>query len=112
MGARTTVGDQDGEAEDTPLRLCAVSRARKPPEELIRFAVGPDGVIVPDLARRLPGRGVWVDATQEAITTAVRQKAFARSLKSQVSVPADLPALVERLMASLCFTTSLTISIL
>jgi predicted RNA-binding protein YlxR (DUF448 family) len=99
MGARTTVGDQDSEAEDTPLRLCAVSRARKQPEELIRFAVGPDGAIVPDLARRLPGRGVWVDATWEAVATAARQKAFARSLKNPVSVPADLPALVERLMA-------------
>jgi uncharacterized protein len=99
MGARTTVGDQDGEAEDTPLRLCAVSRARKPPEELIRFVVGPDDAIVPDLARRLPGRGVWVDATRDAVATAVRQKAFARSLKNQVAVAADLPALVERLMA-------------
>jgi predicted RNA-binding protein YlxR (DUF448 family) len=99
MGARTRAGDQDGEAGDGPLRLCAVSRVRKPPEELIRFAVGPDGAIVPDLARRLPGRGVWVDATREAVAAAVRQKAFARSLKSPVTVPADLPAMVERLMA-------------
>ena len=50
----------DGEA-DGPLRLCAVSRAELPPDELIRFVAGPDGAIVPDLARRLPGRGVWVD---------------------------------------------------
>jgi hypothetical protein len=99
MGARTRAGDQDGEAGDSSLRLCAVSRARKPPEELIRFAVGPDGAMVPDLARRLPGRGVWVDATREAVAAAVRQKAFARSLKSQVTVPADLAAMVERLMA-------------
>ena len=99
MGARAEDLDCEGEADSGPLRLCAVSRAHKPPEELIRFVAGPDGAIVPDLARRLPGRGVWVDATRQAVAAAVRQKAFARSLKRQVSVPADLADLVERLMA-------------
>ena len=99
MGARAKGWDCEGEADGGPLRQCAVSRLHKPPEELIRFVAGPDGAIVPDLARRLPGRGVWIDATREAVADAVRQKAFAKSLKRQVSVPADLPALVERLMA-------------
>jgi len=99
MGSRTGVEDGDAEAADSgPLRLCAVSRVQKPPEELIRFVAGPDGKIVPDLARRLPGRGVWVDATREAVAEAVRRKAFAKSLKQNVSVPADLPDLVERLL--------------
>jgi len=99
MGSRTTVENGDAEAADSgPLRLCAVSRVQKPPEELIRFVAGPDGKIVPDLARRLPGRGVWVDATREAVAEAVRRKAFAKSLKQNVSVPADLPDLVERLL--------------
>jgi uncharacterized protein len=99
MGSRTTVEDGDAEAADSgPLRLCAVSRAQKPPEELIRFVAGPDGKIVPDLARRLPGRGVWVDGTREAVAEAVRRKAFAKSLKQNVSVPADLPKLVEWLL--------------
>jgi uncharacterized protein len=98
MGARAKGCGCEGEAGSGPLRQCAVSRALKPPEELIRFVAGPDGVIAPDFARRLPGRGVWVDATSESVAAAVRQKAFARSLKRQVSVPADLPALVERLM--------------
>ena len=92
-------GDLDSEADEGPLRLCAVTRARKPPEELVRFVAGPDGVIVPDLARRLPGRGVWVDATRETVAAAVRQKVFGRSLKQGVTIPADLVSLVERLMA-------------
>ena len=99
MRARTRVEERDGGAEEGPLRLCAVSRVHKPPEELIRFVAGPDGAIVPDLARRLPGRGVWVGATREAVDAAVRQKVFARSLKRQVTVPPDLAVLVERLMA-------------
>jgi uncharacterized protein len=99
MGARAEDLDCDGEVDGGPLRQCAVSRAHKPPEELIRFVAGPDGAIVPDLARRLPGRGVWVDATREAVAVAARKGAFARSLKRQISVPPDLPAMVERLMA-------------
>ena len=99
MGSRTAVEDADAEAADNgPLRLCAVSRVQKPPEQLIRFVAGPDLVIVPDLARRLPGRGVWVEATREAVDAAVRRKVFARSLKKNVSVPSDLAALVERLL--------------
>jgi len=97
-GARTTAGDQQSEAGSDSLRLCAVSRVHRPPEELIRFVLAPDGSIVPDLARRLPGRGVWVAATRETVAAAVRQKAFAKSLKQQVSTPDDLPNLVERLL--------------
>jgi uncharacterized protein len=96
--ARTTAGDRQSEAGSDSLRLCAVSRAQRPPEELIRFVLAPDGAIVPDLARRLPGRGVWVAATRETVAAAVRQKAFAKSLKQQVSTPDDLPGLVERLL--------------
>jgi predicted RNA-binding protein YlxR (DUF448 family) len=67
-------------------------------ENLIRFVPAPDGTIVPDLARRLPGRGVWVEASRDAVTAAVRRKAFARSLQRQVAVPDDLPDQVDRLM--------------
>jgi hypothetical protein len=97
MGARGKLEDRDHDAEG-PLRRCAVSRTQKPPEELIRFVAGPDRVVVPDLARRLPGRGVWVDATRVAVSEAVRRKAFARSLQRNVEAPRDLPDIVERLM--------------
>jgi uncharacterized protein len=97
MGAKATAGDQDG-AGDSPQRLCAVSRTQRPPEELIRFVLGPEDTLAPDLARRLPGRGVWVEATRRAVTAAVARNVFARSLKTAVSVPADLPGLVENLM--------------
>jgi predicted RNA-binding protein YlxR (DUF448 family) len=97
MGSRMAVEGADAEAADKgPLRYCVVSRVQKPPEELIRFVAGPDLAVVPDLARRLPGRGVWVEATRETVAEAMRRKAFARSLKKNVSVPADLPELVER----------------
>ncbi|HJU32244.1 MAG TPA: RNA-binding protein [Hyphomicrobiaceae bacterium] len=98
MGARAKEAGCE-EADGGSLRLCALSRVSRPPEDLVRFVAGPDGTITPDLARRLPGRGVWIDATRQAVAAAVRQKAFARSLKRQVSVAPDLADLVERLMA-------------
>ena len=45
---------------------------------MIRFVVGPDGAIVPDLAGKLPGRGIWVTADRDALALAVKKKAFAR----------------------------------
>jgi predicted RNA-binding protein YlxR (DUF448 family) len=98
--ARAASGvEEDGRRESAaPTRLCAVTRTQRPVAELIRFVLGPDGAIVPDLARRLPGRGVWVEARKEAVAQAVRRKVFARSLQRQVAVPDDLPEQVERLM--------------
>ena len=79
-------------------RFCVVTRTVKPVDELIRFVVGPDGV-VPDLKRKLPGRGLWVSADRKTLADAIARKAFARSFKREVTVPADLGALTDRLLA-------------
>src|SRR6185436_6290343 len=76
-------------------RLCALTRAVKPIDELIRFVAAPDGAIVPDLKRRLPGRGVWITATRSAVDEAARRNIFARSLKREVRAAPDLGAQVE-----------------
>jgi predicted RNA-binding protein YlxR (DUF448 family) len=76
-------------------RLCVVTRVVRPIDELIRFVVGPDGSIVADLKRRLPGRGVWVTATRTAVDDAVKRNAFARSLKRDARAAADLGATLE-----------------
>ena len=52
-------------AEMTPSAACALTRARRPKDELIRFVLGPDGTIVPDLKEKLPGRGVWLTAAHD-----------------------------------------------
>jgi predicted RNA-binding protein YlxR (DUF448 family) len=89
-----TLGPETG-----PVRLCAVSRVQKSPDEMIRFVVDPDGVIVPDLSRRLPGRGVWIEASSETLAQALKNGVFARSLKRKVSVPEDLTVRIEKLFA-------------
>lgn len=68
-------------------------------DRLIRFVAGRDGVVVPDLARKLPGRGLWVEATRAAVDLAVRKNAFSRAAKTKLSPPADLADQVERLLA-------------
>jgi hypothetical protein len=68
-------------------------------DDLVRFVLGPEGNIVPDLARRLPGRGVWVEGSRQALAEAVRRKVFAHSLQQAVTVPGDLLDQIERLMA-------------
>ncbi len=101
----TTVADQTAaegvRKRDKPsLRTCIVTRDELPPAELIRFVVAPDGTITPDLARKLPGRGVWVRCTAADVATAATRNAFAKSLKRKVNVAVDLPALVEQLMVA------------
>lgn len=80
------------------LRTCIVTRAELPPSELIRFVPAPDGLVTPDLARKLPGRGVWVTCNAEVLGEAVRSKAFAKSLKRKVTAPGDLVDQIEKLM--------------
>jgi hypothetical protein len=79
-------------------RLCVATRTVRPLSDLIRFVVGPDGEAVPDLKRKLPGRGVWVTATQDALGDAIKRKAFARGFRRDVRTPADLVTRTERLL--------------
>lgn len=80
------------------LRTCVVTRDERPPDEMLRFVPSPEGVVTPDLARKLPGRGVWVTCRRDLVGEAVRGKAFPRGFKRQVTVPADLADQVERLL--------------
>jgi uncharacterized protein len=79
-------------------RLCAATRAVKPIEDMIRFVRGPDGAVVPDLKRKLPGRGVWVTAQRVALAQAITRGAFRRGFKSEVTVSEDLLTLVEHVL--------------
>lgn len=65
---------------------------------LIRFVAGPDGQVVPDLARKLPGRGIWVAANRDAVAAAARKNLFARSAKAPLKAAPDLADQVERLL--------------
>ena len=81
-------------------RRCIVTGDVLPERKLVRFVVGPENDIVPDLAAKLPGRGIWVSADASLLQRAVAKNLFAKAAKAQVKAAADLPALVERLLVA------------
>ena len=86
--------------ENGPERKCAITGEVQPKAGLIRFVVDPEGRIVPDIAGKLPGRGVYVTSERSALEKAVAKKVFARGLKQQVVVPDALLDTVEQLMTA------------
>ena len=99
---RQTAAEQEHEAHegaDDTVRRCALTRARRPKDELIRFVLGPDGTVVPDLKEKLPGRGVWLTAAYDTVTDAAKRNVFARALKAEAKAPNGLAAQVDRLLA-------------
>jgi uncharacterized protein len=77
-------------------RECALTRETKSVEDLVRFVVSPDGVLMPDVDAKAEGRGVWVTLGHNEVAEAVKKKAFAKSLKTNVTVPDDLAGLTQR----------------
>ena len=80
------------------MRMCAVTRQVRPIDELIRFVVAPSGEVIPDLKRKLPGRGLWVSASHQTLAEAVRRHQFSKGFKREVRVSPTLPADTEALL--------------
>ncbi|MCX8508133.1 MAG: RNA-binding protein [Rhodobacteraceae bacterium] len=78
-----------------PERRCVVTGEVQPKAGLIRFVLSPEGVVFPDLAAKLPGRGIWVTADRDALHKAASKGLFARAAKAQATVPDGLVDLVE-----------------
>ena len=69
---------------------------------LIRFVAAPDGTVTPDLGRKLPGRGMWVEATRASVDQAARKGGFSRSAKAKLTASSDLADQVETLLVRQC----------
>jgi predicted RNA-binding protein YlxR (DUF448 family) len=85
-------------SKDLRERRCIVTGEALDEAELIRFAVDPDGHVVPDVAATLPGRGLWVKADRESLNAAIARNAFTRAAKTKAVAGSDLVARVERLL--------------
>ena len=90
------------DAEGSPERTCIVTRAKGLPEDMIRFVVGPGAIVVPDIRRKLPGRGVWVTARAGYVAEAVKRQAFSRGFKTKVVASESLAAEIEALLTNDC----------
>ena len=84
---------------DEPERRCIATGESGPTDLMVRFVLGPDAQVVPDLAERLPGRGVWLTAERALVDKAVKKKLFSRAFKAQAAAPADLADRLEALLA-------------
>jgi predicted RNA-binding protein YlxR (DUF448 family) len=80
------------------MRMCAVTREVRPIDGLIRFVVSPQGEVIPDLKRKLPGRGMWISASHRAVAEAARRHQFSRGFKRDVRVAPTLVADTENLL--------------
>ncbi len=85
-------------ARSATMRMCVVTRQVCPIDDLIRFVVAPSGEVVPDLKRKLPGRGLWVTASRVTVAEAVRRKLFGRGFRREVRLTPELAADTERLL--------------
>jgi predicted RNA-binding protein YlxR (DUF448 family) len=76
-------------------RKCIQTGEVLPETKLVRFAIGPDDVVVPDVKARAPGRGLWVKADRTVLEAAMKSRSFARAAKAKVVVPDDLAGRTE-----------------
>ncbi|WP_425100786.1 RNA-binding protein [Tropicibacter sp. S64] len=94
-----TRGGRDKDRDDGPERKCIATGEAQPKSGLIRFVVGPEGQIVPDLAGKLPGRGLYVASQVTALEKAAKKGLFSRAAKQPVTVPGDLVRIIEQMLA-------------
>ena len=79
-------------------RSCIVTRTVLPEEKLVRFVVDPQGQVVPDIAAKLPGRGMWVSADRATLERAVAKGHFSRAAAEPAAVTNDIVNRVEKLL--------------
>jgi len=80
-------------------RRCIATKNTLPTTGLIRFVLGPDDMVTPDISERLPGRGMWITANRTELEKSIKQNLFSKAAKQKVNVPDGLVALTEQLIA-------------
>jgi uncharacterized protein len=89
-------------AAEAPQRRCIVTGKTGDRAALLRFVVGPDGAIVPDIEARLPGRGLWLLSRRDIVERAVAKRVFTRAARRPVEIPQGLADRIEALLARRC----------
>lgn len=110
-------GGKHKDRDTGPERKCIATGEVRPVSELIRFVVGPDDQLFPDVAGKLPGRGIWVTADRAALELAVKKNHFSRAARGKLQVSDSLVDDLERMLArrvtdliALCRKSGLAVS--
>ncbi|MEH6474522.1 MAG: RNA-binding protein [Sneathiella sp.] len=88
-----------------PVRRCIATGEIRKKEELLRFVVSPDGILVLDIREKLPGRGIWISCSREDIELACKKGLFSRSAKQKIDTPEGLADSVEAALAKRCLNS-------
>jgi predicted RNA-binding protein YlxR (DUF448 family) len=91
---RTRDASDEGGSE----RTCILTGTKAAPEAMLRFALSPDGSVIPDIRRKLPGRGVWTRLSFETVRRAASKQAFSRAFRANARAPASLAEMVDALL--------------
>lgn len=102
LSAGQAVGGLEDDSLTGPMRRCIVCREVLPKEGLIRFVIGPDDLLVPDVEGKLPGRGLWVKARRAALEMAMAKNAFSKAARRRVEVPSSLIDLTAMMLRRRC----------
>lgn len=97
--AAAPAGRPSGRAGEAGLRRCLATGEVRPKEELVRFVVGPESRLAPDMEETLPGRGLWLTARRDIVAAAAAKNLFAKAARAPVDVGTDLADRVEALLA-------------
>ena len=84
--------------QETENRKCIVCGEVKEKEQLLRFTLTPDNQIIPDFKKKLPGKGIYVSVSKAALQKAVEKNLFAKAVKKNVKVSADLVQTIENML--------------
>ena len=79
-------------------RTCILTGVKNPPDAMLRFALADDGSVVPDIRRKLPGRGVWTGLSAEVVRRAAAKGAFSRAFRAEAKAPVALAEIVDALL--------------
>ena len=93
---------REEKAAGGPVRQCAVTREQHKPDALIRFVRSPDGIAVPDVTGKLPGRGAWIKAYRGTVEKGLKTDAFSRAFKTKTAPMENLCDEIERQLANRC----------
>lgn len=89
---------------ESPERRCIVTGEIRSKDELIRCVAGPDGVVVPDVDAKLPGRGLWLSSSRNVVNTAVAKNAFSKAARAKVTPMEGLADRIEALLVQRCMS--------
>jgi predicted RNA-binding protein YlxR (DUF448 family) len=96
--ASKAVAAPSSDGESATERRCLVAGVLRPRTQMVRFVIGPDQTVVPDISEKLPGHGLWVTADRKSIAEAVKKNLFAKAAKEPAKPALDLADLVTTLL--------------